>query len=220
MAASSLTITSAIIFRRQRGRTEFSTSYGVPNGATFIEVDGRLVMYGPLGGLSNEGNITNIATLLTSISTGTAGLREADTFAAGARFDFINPDDARQLYGVRLTDAVNAARAVPIRWKWPFVKLQPASSRFNSVISTPATVPAGTVLLGEVVLSDAQSRLLKATRSRFAWCMVRPVHRTLPPSTRRPPVGRNGQLARSPWGRANLQWRGLDAGTACGLGAA
>ena len=95
---------------------EMATSYGVPNGATFIETLDHVIMYGPLGpaptagiGPSSTTNfVSDSATLLTnidsSIGDGGVGLRKGTTFTVEGRFEGIVPEDNREGYGIRLSD--------------------------------------------------------------------------------------------------------------------
>ncbi len=94
-----------------------SLLYGVNGGpGTLIEVDGRVVMYGPNGPAPAPGVtgsplfVTEGATLLTDRSAGSAlGLRLDSTFTVTGRFDFVIPEDLREGYGIRLTDRFDSS---------------------------------------------------------------------------------------------------------------
>jgi VCBS repeat-containing protein len=95
--------------------TQTGTSYAIPNGTTFIETLDHVIMYGPLGpapapgiGPGAPNFVSESATLLTNNDpaqgTSGLGLRIGTTFSVEGRFEGFVPEDAREGYGIRLTD--------------------------------------------------------------------------------------------------------------------
>ncbi|HXD44415.1 MAG TPA: VCBS domain-containing protein [Pseudolabrys sp.] len=86
--------------------------YGGTITTTIPEVDGHAVLEGSLASINSGFAIQNGTFTTPTTANGSPRLSQDTTFDATARYDFVNPDDTNELYGVRLTDRINSSTGV------------------------------------------------------------------------------------------------------------